>query len=88
MLTNTSMLPNASSAAFAMASVSPWLDTSQAMPMTLSPVLSNACAASTAPSRSAMTTFAPSARRPCTNACPIPIAPPVTIATFPLQRIA
>ena len=81
LLTSTSMRPKASSAALAMASVSAWFDTSQETPMTLSPALSSAAAASAAPSRSAMTTFAPSSRSACTIAWPIPIAPPVTIAT-------
>ena len=82
------MRPNVSSAAFAMASVSLWLETSQGTPMTLFRAPPCAFAASAAPAQSAMTTFAPSARRPCTIACPIPIAPPVTITLFPLQRIS
>ena len=43
-------------------------------------------AASSAPCRSATTSRAPSAARPCAIAFPMPCAPPVTIATLPLEE--
>src|SRR5215470_6538508 len=90
LLTRMSSLPNADTVVLTAASQSGSLVTSSFTNRAWPPaaaILSATCRASSS-STSATTTFAPSRAKIVASLCPIPLAPPVTIATFPASLIA
>jgi len=87
LLTSTSQRPNRSTVPRTVAATSGSFDTSHVLAQTAAPpaptcfAAASACAAET----SAMTTVAPSVPRRTAVASPMPLPPPVTMATFPVN---
>src|SRR5262245_10808022 len=90
LLTRMSSLPNADTVVLTAASQSGSLVTSSFTNRAWPPaatIFSTTCRASNSRT-SATTTWAPSRAKIVASLCPIPLAPPVTIATFPASLIA